>query len=126
MRWSITRSSCVTFTKATPIDQIDRLNSAIGSRPARRKATQSTYDLRGIPWVFAWTHTCVVPPSWYGVGSALAGWVNEAGAEAAPNRLETLSSRYKEWPFFRIALDNVQLGLARADMHIASLMPVDG
>ncbi len=107
------------FNEATPIDQIDRLN--IGSRPSRRKATQSIYDLRAIPWVFAWTQTRVALPSWYGVGTALEGWMNAEGAAAAPQRLETLQHMYKEWPFFRIALENVQLGLARADMHIASL-----
>ncbi len=107
------------FHEATPIDQIDRLN--IGSRPSRRKATQSIYDLRAIPWVFAWTQTRVALPSWYGVGTALEGWMDAEGAELAPQRLEFLQRMYKEWPFFRIALDNVQLGLARADMHIASL-----
>ncbi len=107
------------FHEATPIDQIDRLN--IGSRPSRRKATQSIYDLRAIPWVFAWTQTRVALPSWYGVGAALEGWMIDAGEDAVPARLAQLQHMYKEWPFFRIALENVQLGLARADMHIASL-----
>jgi phosphoenolpyruvate carboxylase len=107
------------FHEATPIDQIDRLN--IGSRPSRRKATQSIYDLRAIPWVFAWTQTRVALPSWYGVGAALEGWMNAEGADNAAQRLERLRIMYKGWPFFRIALENVQLGLARADMHIASL-----
>ena len=57
------------FHAATPIDQIEILN--IGSRPSRRKATESIGDLRAIPWVFAWNQTRVNLPSWYGVGTAL-------------------------------------------------------
>ena len=49
------------FHEATPIDHIGALN--IGSRPARRKATQGISDLRAIPWVFAWTQSSVSLPS---------------------------------------------------------------
>jgi phosphoenolpyruvate carboxylase len=104
------------FHEATPIDHIGALN--IGSRPARRRATQSISDLRAIPWVFAWTQSRVNLPSWYGVGAALSQWVDAAPAE---NRLEMLREMYRQWPLFRNIIDNVQMGLAKADMAIAAL-----
>ena len=63
------------FHEATPIDFIDQLN--IGSRPSRRKQTESIFDLRAIPWVFAWTQTRVALPSWYGLGTATQSWLDE-------------------------------------------------
>ena len=102
------------FHAATPIDQIEILN--IGSRPSRRKATESISDLRAIPWVFAWNQTRVNLPSWYGVGTALQDWVR-----GDRDRMRRLSQMYKEWPFFRSVFDNVQLGLGKADIVIAEL-----
>lgn len=107
------------FHDVTPIDFIDQLN--IGSRPSRRKASASIYDLRAIPWVFAWTQSRIALPSWYGVGAALEAWVAQADDVERGERLELLRTMYAKWPFFRSVLDNTQLGLARADMHIASL-----
>jgi len=104
------------FHEATPIDHISALN--IGSRPARRKATQDISDLRAIPWVFAWTQSRVNLPSWYGVGSALAQWYAAGERDA---RLTQLQEMYRTWPFFRTILDNVQMGLAKADIAIAAL-----
>jgi phosphoenolpyruvate carboxylase len=104
------------FHEATPIDSIGALN--IGSRPTRRKATQDISDLRAIPWVFAWTQSRVNLPSWYGVGAALAVWL---GQEERTKRMALLQEMYREWPFFRTVLDNVQMGLAKADIDIASL-----
>ena len=103
------------FHEATPIDHIGALN--IGSRPARRKATQGIGDLRAIPWVFAWTQSRVNLPSWYGVGAALENWI--ANGDRA-ERLAQLREMYRDWPFFRTVLDNVQMGLAKADMFVAA------
>ncbi len=36
-------------------------------------------------------------------------------------RLAQLSEMYQNWPFFRTVLDNVQMGLLKGDMAIASL-----
>ena len=102
------------FHEATPIDQIEILN--IGSRPAKRRATESIGDLRAIPWVFAWNQTRVNLPSWYGVGTALEVWT-----AAGDERTEQLALMYEEWPFFRSVFDNVQLGLGKADLKIARL-----
>lgn len=129
------------FHDATPIDQIGRLN--IGSRPARRKQTEKIDDLRAIPWVFAWTQSRVNLPSWYGVGTAIEGWTKvkekseaegkaegdgarkgnlEGKAEGGGNiRMNHLREMYERWSFFRTLVDNIQIGLGKADMDIAAL-----
>ncbi|MBX3011802.1 MAG: phosphoenolpyruvate carboxylase [Caldilineaceae bacterium] len=112
------------FYQTTPISHVDILN--IGSRPSRRKSTASISDLRAIPWVFAWTQSRVNLTSWYGVGTALQQWLTSATAEqtAAPvdeARLLILREMYSTWPFFSTVLDNVQVGLDKADITIARL-----
>jgi phosphoenolpyruvate carboxylase len=102
------------FQDATPIDAISRLN--IGSRPARRKATQRITDLRAIPWVFAWAQSRAGLPGWYGLGSALAGWAGDDDAAWAE-----LGTMYHEWRFFRVLIDNAQLSMRQADMPIAEV-----
>ncbi len=104
------------FQTATPIDQIGSWN--IGSRPAHRRATKTLDDLRAIPWVFAWTQSRANVPSWYGVGTGFASFL-EAGD--SKQRMEELKEMYRKWPFFRTMLANVHLGMGRADMEIAGL-----
>lgn len=113
------------FHEATPIDHISLLN--IGSRPTRRKATTGISDLRAIPWVFAWTQSRMNLPSWYGVGTALEQWIQGGTEQNTPpsdepsKRLARLNEMYQSWPFFRSVMDNVQMGLCKGDMAIASL-----
>ena len=102
------------FATATPIKYVEFMN--LGSRPARRKNTKTISDLRAIPWVFAWTQTRLYLPSWFGVGTAIESW-----RHAQPGGLEELQAMYREWPFFKTVLNNVHVGLGRADMWIASL-----
>ncbi len=101
------------FHTATPIDEISELN--IGSRPAKRKATEGIGDLRAIPWVFAWMQSRVTLPGWYGLGSAFMEWAD--GEE----HWSLLSTMYQEWPFFRTMIDNSQMSMRKADMLIASV-----
>jgi len=108
------------FHEATPIDHVDQLN--IGSRPARRKKTEAIFDLRAIPWVFAWTQSRVNLPSWYGVGTALSQWLVDDKSETIDEeRLASLREIYTAWPFFRTVVDNIQVGLGKADIAIAQL-----
>lgn len=114
------------FHEATPLEHISMLN--IGSRPTRRKASPAIADLRAIPWVFSWTQSRVNLPSWYGVGTALSHWVEgdksngDSHSETEQGeRLTQLSEMYQNWPFFHTVLDNVQMGLLKGDMAIASL-----
>lgn len=53
-------------------------------------------------------------PSWYGVGSALEEYIADR-----PERLAQLQQMYREWPFLTAFLDNLQMTLSKADMHIA-------
>src|SRR5437660_4971058 len=55
-----------------------------------------------------------VLPSWYGVGGAFEEYVSEENG-----RLEELQRMYHTWPFWRAFLDNLQMTLSKADMHIA-------
>jgi phosphoenolpyruvate carboxylase len=101
------------FEQATPILELDWLN--IGSRPARRtQGRRIIEELRAIPWVFSWMQSRYVLPSWYGVGGALEEYLAEA-----PERLAQLQEMYRSWPFMRAFLDNLQMTLSKADMHIA-------
>lgn len=63
------------FAAATPESELGNLN--IGSRPARRKTGASVHNLRAIPWIFAWTQTRLILPSWLGVGDALNQLIRE-------------------------------------------------
>ncbi|XP_068327828.1 phosphoenolpyruvate carboxylase 4-like isoform X1 [Pyrus communis] len=98
------------FHEATPQAELGFLN--IGSRPTRRKTSTGIGHLRAIPWVFAWTQTRFVLPSWLGVGAGLRG-VCEKG------HTNDLKAMYKEWPFFQCTLDLIEMVLGKADTHIA-------
>jgi phosphoenolpyruvate carboxylase len=63
------------FAAATPEAELGNLN--IGSRPARRKTGASVANLRAIPWIFAWTQTRLILPSWLGVGDAINQLIRE-------------------------------------------------
>jgi phosphoenolpyruvate carboxylase len=102
------------FFSATPIREIAELN--IGSRPSARKASDRIEDLRAIPWVFSWGLNRTLLPGWFGFGSAIKQFIASEG-EAGLERLRTM---YKEWPFFRGLLSNMDMVLSKTDMGIAS------
>ncbi|KAF1018673.1 MAG: Phosphoenolpyruvate carboxylase [Paracidovorax wautersii] len=119
------------FFAATPIREIAGLN--IGSRPASRKASQKIEDLRAIPWGFSWGQCRVTLPGWYGFGSAIAQYLDAAPAESGDSkdgrdaRLKRLRRMYREWPFLRTLLSNMDMVLAKSDLALAhryaSLVP---
>jgi phosphoenolpyruvate carboxylase len=100
------------FRASTPIAEISDLN--IGSRPASRRSSESIEDLRAIPWVFSWSQCRLMLPGWYGFGTAVGSWVEEKKG------LEELREMYREWPFFRSVLSNMDMVLAKTDLAIAS------
>ena len=109
------------FFAATPIAEIAELN--LGSRPASRKSTKRIEDLRAIPWGFSWGQCRLLLPGWFGFGSALGAWLDEAGPDASPARAEriaTLRAMHREWPFFATLLSNMDMVLAKTDLAIAS------
>ena len=99
------------FFEVTPINFISGLN--IGSRPSSRKKTQSLDSLRAIPWVFSWSQARIMLPGWYGVGTAFTKWIDNDD-----KKLEILQKMYKEWPFFRSTISNVDMVLSKTDLSI--------
>jgi phosphoenolpyruvate carboxylase len=102
------------FWASTVITEISTLN--IGSRPASRKKTREIEDLRAIPWVFSWAQCRLMLPGWYGFGSAVEIWVAENPEKGMP----FLKELYREWPFFRTLLSNMDMVLAKSSIAIAS------
>jgi len=102
------------FFTATPIREIAELN--IGSRPSARKASDRIEDLRAIPWVFSWGLNRTLLPGWFGFGTAVKRFVEREG-EAG---LAQLQAMYKNWPFFRGLMSNMDMVLSKTDMGIAS------
>ena len=107
------------FHSVTPVDVISQLQ--IGSRPSKRpgkKGANKKKDmssLRAIPWVFSWTQSRFLLPAWYGVGSALQGFLEQ---EPEKN-LDLLQYFYVKWPFFRVVISKVEMTLAKVDLQIA-------
>jgi phosphoenolpyruvate carboxylase len=107
------------FFSATPIREIAELN--IGSRPASRKASQKIEDLRAIPWGFSWGQCRLTLPGWYGFGSAIDQILTQGGTSASRKEaLALLQKMYKQWPFFRTLLSNMDMVLAKSDLALAS------
>ncbi|MDH2400717.1 phosphoenolpyruvate carboxylase [Bradyrhizobium sp. SSUT18] len=102
------------FWASTVINEIATLN--IGSRPASRKKTRAIEDLRAIPWVFSWAQCRLMLPGWYGFGSAVEQWISEHPDKGMP----FLKELYREWPFFRMLLSNMDMVLAKSSIAIAS------
>ena len=102
------------FWGSTVITEISTLN--IGSRPASRKKTREIEDLRAIPWVFSWAQCRLMLPGWYGFGSAVETWIAEHPEQGMP----FLQELYRDWPFFRMLLSNMDMVLAKSSIAIAS------
>ena len=110
------------FRSFTPVDELALLE--IGSRPVSRPEAAERGDLealRAIPWVFAWTQNRCLLPAWFGCGTAFHSY----GLEG--ERLAWLRRLYREWPFFRALLENLEMTLAKSSFEIAeayvSLVP---
>jgi phosphoenolpyruvate carboxylase len=109
------------FRAATP--EVELGTVPIGSRPVRRTDDGGVDALRAIPWVFAWTQTRLLLPSWLGTGEALIAAI-DAG------QLDVIREMYARWPFFRSTLDLIAMVLAESDARIAAeydrrLVPAD-
>ena len=124
------------FFAATPLREIAELN--IGSRPASRKATRAIEDLRAIPWSFSWGQCRLGLPGWCGFGSGVQAFLEGADtsadgasvgkgkgkgkvddAPAREARVPLLRRMYRQWPFFRTLLSNLDMVLAKTDLGLA-------
>ncbi|MEY3333094.1 MAG: hypothetical protein RLZZ176_1394, partial [Cyanobacteriota bacterium] len=102
------------FHQVTPIEEISQLQ--ISSRPARRPSGKKDLtSLRAIPWVFSWTQTRFLLPSWYGVGTALQEFLNEEPEQ----NIRLLSYFYIKWPFFKMLISKAEMTLAKVDIEMA-------
>jgi phosphoenolpyruvate carboxylase len=106
------------FFAATPLREIAGLN--IGSRPASRKATQRIEDLRAIPWGFSWGQCRATLPGWYGFGSAVEQLLQQQAGQAKLDQRRLLQKMYRDWPFFRTLLSNMDMVLAKSDLALAA------
>ena len=106
------------FFSSTPIREIAELN--IGSRPASRKASQKIEDLRAIPWGFSWGQCRLTLPGWFGFGNAVHTFIHSGNAAQAKERTAMLQKMYKQWPFFRTLLSNMDMVMAKSDLALAS------
>ncbi len=106
------------FFGATPLKELTQLN--IGSRPASRKALEKIEDLRAIPWGFSWGQCRLTLPGWLGFGSAVAAYLDKPDATERKAALALLQKMYRQWPFFRTLLSNMDMVLAKSDLALAS------
>ena len=100
------------FEQATPVHELDA--ARIGSRPSRRTKGRRLEDLRAIPWVFGWMQSRHAVPAWYGIGAGLQSF---AGKGKGHERL--LRQMLEHFALFSDLVRNVELGIAKADLHIA-------
>jgi phosphoenolpyruvate carboxylase len=98
------------FRSVTPEQELGKL--ALGSRPARRKATGGVESLRAIPWIFAWTQIRLMLPAWLGSDEALAKMLSS-------DRSQVLDEMFNEWPFFKTHIDMLEMVVAKGDPRIA-------
>ena len=98
------------FRAATPEREIAL--APIGSRPARRGGDGGVESLRAIPWVFAWTQTRLLLPSWLGTGEALAAAFDRG-------ERELVRTMARDWPFASATLRLIEMALAEAEPAIA-------
>ncbi|MGI9326328.1 MAG: phosphoenolpyruvate carboxylase [Pseudomonadales bacterium] len=97
------------FRALTPERELGIL--ALGSRPARRAATNDVASLRAIPWVFAWTQIRLMLPAWLGTERALG---------TSQEELMELRAML-DWPFFRMQIDMLEMVLAKCEPSLTRL-----
>ena len=83
--------------------------------PSVKLASQKIEDLRAIPWGFSWGQCRLTLPGWYGFGSAVDAFIQDAHGQPA-----LLQRMYRNWPFFRTLLSNMDMVMAKSDLALAS------
>ncbi len=96
------------FRSLTPEQELSTL--ALGSRPAKRKASGGIESLRAIPWIFAWMQVRLNLPSWLGTTQALQ--------YAIDNEPDVLADMIAHWPFFSSFIDLLEMVVGKADIPV--------
>ena len=96
------------FRSMTPEQELSKL--ALGSRPAKRKASGGVESLRAIPWVFAWMQVRLNLPSWLGA--------KQAFEYAMTNEPAMLEEMVNEWDFLASFLDLLEMVVGKADAAV--------
>jgi len=96
------------FRQITPEQELSML--ALGSRPAKRRASGGIESLRAIPWVFAWTQVRLMLPAWLGTTAALT--------EISKTELSELQDMAKNWTYFGTLMNMLEMVLAKADPEL--------
>ncbi|MCU7496300.1 MAG: phosphoenolpyruvate carboxylase [Ignavibacteria bacterium] len=99
------------FRTVTPIDIIEQIE--IGSRPPSRKKGKDIRLLRAIPWVFSWTQNRQTITGYYGFGHSISKLMQEGRAT-----MEEFRNMYRNWEFFKVLVDNIEMVLLKTDMII--------
>src|SRR6202035_4242356 len=73
-------------------------------------------DLRAIPWVFSWAQCRLMLPGRYGFGTTVERFLSAH----SDSGMMLLQAMYREWPFFRTLLSNMDMVLAKSDIGISS------
>ena len=102
------------YNAASPVEELAMMK--IGSRPAKRFGANSLDDLRAIPWVFAWTQNRHHVPAWYGIGTAIEGFIKVRGEDGEA----LLKQMFAESRLFRLIMDEAEKSLAFVDLEVAS------
>lgn len=98
------------FYTATPERELERL--ALGSRPARRKASSGLEGLRAIPWVFAWTQSRLLVSAWLGSDEALEQAIND-------KQSDLIREMIAQWPYFSTVIDMLEMVLAKTESSVS-------
>ena len=99
------------FRLATPVDVIEKMQ--IGSQGAVNDVPMNVDSTRPIPWSYAWAQCRYMLPAWFGAGKALQAVSQNFGDEL-------LSQMFSRWYFFEQLVNQVEMGLARADLGVAA------
>ena len=99
------------FREITPEGELSRL--PLGSRPAKRKAGGGVESLRAIPWIFAWMQIRLMLPAWLGSDDAL-------GRAMSGEDADDIRAMVRDWPFFKVYVDMLEMVLAKTDSDIAA------
>lgn len=93
---------------ATPYTFLKKLR--FGSRPSKRQGPINLKGLRAIPWVFCWTQTRCLFPTWWGAGSF---WKN-----LNPDEKQAYRKAYLESPLLQSSIKALGFTLKKVELEI--------